>query len=381
MKYIFILLITLSLTLSASDKKKSADEIDYIALAALLLKDGNYQRADEALTQVNLEDKELDFSRFYTLKGLVLTKKSLYKEANLNFDKALKAGQEDLTIYLYIAQNSYKLKEYQHCIDALDTAKSISDTKPKLLALKAECFWQLAKHNESLQLLRYALTKFPTHYAFYKQRFYYLVSLNLYQSALDDATVYLQKAELNEKTTIAFIVALRKAKEIDRAISIAEIANMQYEKSAPITVLLAHLYLDKEQVQSAARLFDEASIEDRKYTKESAELFRRAKEYTLSLYKNSQMLDAKEKYKQKVAIYLEFGDYERVIATHDALERSGLLENEDMRYALAYAYYMVGDYPTCEAELKHLQRGDLFQKALELRKNMQKCQNNHWECE
>ncbi len=176
-------------------------------------------------------------------------------------------------------------------------------------------------------------------------------------------------------------MALRKAKEIDRAISIAEIANMQYEKSAPITVLLAHLYLDKEQVQSAARLFDEASIEDRKYTKESAELFRRAKEYTLSLYKNSQMLDAKEKYKQKVAIYLEFGDYERVIATHDALERSGLLENEDMRYALAYAYYMVGDYPTCEAELKHLQRGDLFQKALELRKNMQKCQNNHWECE
>jgi len=371
----------MSLHVSAADTKKKSDEIDYIALSALLLKDGNIQRADEALREVNLENKELDFSRYYTLKGIILTKKFLYSEANINFEKALKAGQDDLSIYLYIAQNSFKLQKYQACIDALESAKVLSESKPKLLALKAECFWKLSNEEAALNQIRDALSTFPEYYAFYKQRFYYLVSLTLYQSALDDASIYLQKAELNEKTTIAFIVALRKAKEIDRATILAEIANITYIKSADITVLLAHLYLDKGNVQAASTLFDEASIEDSKYTKESAELFRRAKAYTLSLYKNSQMLNTKEKYKQKIAIYLEFADYERVIATHDALKRSSLIDNEDMRYALAYAYYMVGDYETSERELKHLQRSDLFTKALELRKNMQKCQDNHWECE
>lgn len=384
MNKLFKILLLLSLSIGAmAEDKKSSDEIDFVALAALLLKDGYIERANEALNNIKLEEQkeEIDLVRYYTLRGLIYSKKSQYHLANKNFQLALDNGQTDKTIYLYMAQNSFKLKAYQDTIDALNKSGELMQKNPKLIALKAECHWQLKAYDDALKMIAFGLEKYATHYDYYKQRFYYLISLELYQAALSDAQIYLQKAKASEKTTVAFIVALRKAHEVDDAIRLAEIANVRYVDSSDVTVLLAHLYLDKEMINAAAALFDEASIEDFKYTKESAEIFRRAKEYTLALYKNSQMLDTTEKYKQKIAIYLEYGDYERVVATRDSLYRSKLIENEDMRYALAYAYYMIGEYDNSEEELKQLTRSDLFTKAIELRKNMQKCQNNHWECE
>ncbi|MBU1641721.1 tetratricopeptide repeat protein, partial [bacterium] len=287
----------------------------------------------------------------------------------------------DTAIYLYIAQNNFKLQDYQAAIDALDKAGEAATAKPQLLALRAECYWRLEQPEMALETLDKTTKKFPDYYAAYKQRFNYFIELELYQSAINDAKVYLANEEPKAKTYLSFIGALRKSGATEKATLLAEEANLKFVDDAEITVMLAHLYLDRDMIQAAANLFDEASIEDPKYTKEAAEMLRRAKEFTLALYKNAELTDTQEKYKQRVAIYLEFGEYERVVATHSALERSGLLEDENIRYALAYAYYMTSNFKDSEAQLKELTRPDLFQKATELRKNIEKCQNNSWECE
>jgi len=375
-----ILILALSLSLVAADKK-SSDEIDHIALAALLLKDGLTARAKDELNQVNLEDEEIDRARFYTLMGLVYTKQSKFAEANSAFSKAIKYSEVvNKTLYLYMAQNSFKLKDYEGTLDAIKFAQELAEKSASVQGLKAECYWKLKSENEAFVVLAKAIKTFPTKWAFYKQRFSYYLSLKLYQSALVDAKVYLSKASANEKTVLSFISALRTSGDTDRAIELAEKANIQFVKSAEITVLLAHLYLDKEMVQAAAELFAQASIEDRKYTKEAAEMMRRAKEFTLALYKNSQMLDTKEKLKQRVAIYIEFGSYERIIVSKRALERSELIDDESIRYALAYSYYMTQSFEKAEVQLQLLSRPDLFKKATELRKNMQKCKESLWEC-
>lgn len=110
-------------------------------------------------------------------------------------------------------------------------------------------------------------------------------------------------------------------------------------------------------------------------------MYRRAGDYVMALLKNTEMLDTKEKYKQRIAIFLQYGDFERVIVTRKAMERSGLMEDENMRYALAYAYYMEGDFDETEAILETLTKPDLFRKATELRSKMEKCKNNIWECQ
>mgnify|MGYP000471539254 CR=1 FL=1 len=380
MKLFFILLTALQLTIFAAEKSKS-DEVDHVALAALLMKDGHYARAAETLNQADTTQKDFDFVLYYTIKGLVFTKQQLYSAANEQFYKAIESGQTEPSIYLYIAQNNFKLRDYQATIDALDKAGEIATAKPQLLALRAECHWKLEQKAEALDTLASVIKKFPEYYGVYKQRFNYFIELELYQSALEDADIYLAHEKPNAKPYLSFIGALRTSGATQKATALAERGNLQFLENADMTVMLAHLYLDKEMIHAAANLFDQASIEDAKYTKEASEMLRRAREFTLALYKNAQLNDTKEKYKQRIAIYLEFGEFERVVATDSALERSGLLEDENIRYALAYAYYMTSDFDKSEAQLRELTRPDLFEKATELRKNMEKCQNNSWECE
>ncbi len=381
MKIFVILLLTLFLNVAAfSSEKKSKDDIDYVSLATILLKDGYYSRANDALNNVNLEDENVDKAQFYTLKGLVSAKLSQYKASNDYFYKAIAAGQTQKSIYVYIAKNSFKLQDYKQVISALENAPKLVKEKPQLMALKAEAYYRLKEYNKALTTLADVMKLHPKYYDAYRQRFVYLVSLGLYQSALEDAKVYLKNAKANEKVTLSFINALRQAKETNKAIELAEKAHAMYPNSAKVTVMLATLYIDKDMIHAAADLFGEASLQDSKYIKDSAEMFRRAKEYVRALYKNSQILDPKEKYKQKIAIYLEFGDYERVAATEQALKRNGLLKDQNILYALAYAFYKIGEFDKSEAYLKKITRGDLFQKAVELRKNMNKCKNNHWEC-
>ena len=381
MKNIVIFVITLfvSISLLASDAKNEED-IDYMALAAILIKDAHYTRANEALSHVNLEAKDMDLVHYYTLKGIVQMKLGKLEASNAAFYKAIELGQTQESIYLYIAQNSFKLKKYEETITALESAKTLLHKNPKLMALKAESYYRLKKYNEALETLATLLKEHNDYYDAYRQRFAYFVNLKLYQSALSDATMYLQHAKANEQITLSFINALREAKETQKAIVLAEEAHLQYPNNATIILLLANLYIDKDMLKSAAELFNEAANIEYKYTKDAAEMFRRAKDFTQALYKNSQILDTKEKYKQKVAIYLEFGEYEKLVAMHDALERNGLLKIQNILYALAYSYYKVGEFEEAEKYLKGLTDSSLFKKAIELRKNMAKCKNNHWEC-
>jgi len=382
MKQIFIIMALIG-ALSVQAFAKS-DDVDYVELGALMLRDGHVERANDALNMVDLNSSDVDLPRFYMLKGLVETKKSFYEEANADFYKSIELNEDknaSRPLYLYIAQNSFKLQDYKGCIAALDAVPELMAENPKLFGLKAECYWRENDRDAAFAILREVNGRFPEYWDAYKQRFYYLVSLNLYQSALEDAQIYLKNAEPNETIMVNFINALRQAGQTDKAIELAEEANLRYPSSAKVTVMLAHLYIDKEMIRAAAELFNEASIEDGKYTNESAEMYRRARDYVMALLKNTQMLDTKEKYKQRVAIFLEYGDFERIIVTRKAMERSGLMEDENMRYALAYAYYMEGEFDQTEALLQTLTKPDLFQKAIELRGKMEKCKTNIWECQ
>jgi hypothetical protein len=62
------------------------------------------------------------------------------------------------------------------------------------------------------------------------------------------------------------------------------------------------------------------------------------------------------------------------------LLRTGLMDEEDIRYALAYAIFKSGDFDKAEAHLQTLTRPDLFRKAAELRRAIQDCSEDQWKC-
>ena len=147
MKFIKILLLLSLLILNAEAKKSKSDEIDHLALAALMLKDGHTARAADELAQADQNVTEFDFIRYYTLNALVLTKQSSYKVANENFSLSIKAGQTDKSVHMYMAQNSFKLENYKETISSIDKAGE--------LALKKEYIEKFKKVMPSADVIRY----------------------------------------------------------------------------------------------------------------------------------------------------------------------------------------------------------------------------------
>jgi len=131
---------------------------------------------------------------------------------------------------------------------------------------------------------------------------------------------------------------------------------------------------------TTAYLFEVSSNYEKQYLKDAIEMSRRAKRLPHAIYLNAKNHDKVDQTKQNVATYLERGEFRKVIGMKSALERYKLLEDENMRYALAYAYYMAGDYDNAETQLKQITDSELFSKATLVRKNIEKCKNDAMEC-
>lgn len=389
--------MTAQTALSAS-RDAEADPTDHLALATLMLYDGRYEKARDELKLLDTHKKDFDSARYFTIEGLVAARLEDYKAAIGYYRKAIQATREkkyravkgvDIEalraekigqLYLQLADAQYRLKEYSEVIQALDSAGPIGVARPELFSLRADCYWKLENPSSAMSALDTGLAHFPKERSFIKQKFYYFAELGLYQAAVDTADLYLQKGGAKVEDYLAFAQALSGARQDRKAIALLEKARLEYPDKPKLAVLLGHLYLRQDMPNAAAVLFEVASVYDRKYIAEAAEVYRRAKDFPASLRLNAQISDPKEKLKQQVAIFVDQGEFERILGLKDPLERHQMLSDEGLRYAMAYAYFMVKDYGQAEAQLKKLTKSELFAKATVIRKQIARCKQNELEC-
>ena len=72
--------------------------------------------------------------------------------------------------------------------------------------------------------------------------------------------------------------------------------------------------------------------------------------------------------------------FENAANMEASLYRTGLLEDQDVRYALAYAYFSSRRFPQAAKHLDHLTNAELFRKGTELRRLMEVCKDEPWQC-
>ena len=375
------LVLTLTLNLFGAEKKEDKSKLDMLALTALMIKDGFYARARVTIEQIDTTPKDFDFVRYYMLYGLLEQKTNNHPQAIGKFNLAIEHGQLDKSVYIYLMQSHYKIKDYVNTIIDIENGMPLTD-KPKFYLLKSDCQWRLDEQEEAFATLSGASKKFPKAVEIYRQQFAYLSQLKLYNQALVYANLYLKnKADLSEQDYLLFGNSFRLAKELKTAINLLEIAKMKFPKSPKVALVLANCYMDQENIFAAAELFYQASFYNQALSKEAAELYKQSSALYQSLNANAKILDQKEKLKQRLSILLELASFEGAAGMEYALAREELMDNEDIRYAIAYSYYMAHDFERAEYHLKRLKRSDLFVKASELRKNMDKCTKNILECE
>ncbi len=375
-RYLALLSCLLALPCLAAKK----DEVNYLDLAALMLRDGNLDRAVLALDQVPLDDENVDLKRYYTLRGMAHLRRNEPEPAAAALEMAVATGAAEAVVHVYLAQVYFQLERYRDVLQTLDQAGPELDKVASVYHMRAQCHWLLREPAFALATLDRASGLFPGETGFLRRKVFFLIELGLYREAAAQGRVYLQKSAGKREDYVALGNAMRAGGELDEAILLLEQARLMYPGDTDVNKVLAHAYLDKGQVNTAADLIYDASLLDPALTGEASELFRRAGRLHRALMLNGQITDQQVKFRQRLALLLELQRFEQVTAMDNDLRRTGLIDDEDILYALAYAEFKTGDFETAELHLQKLTRPDLFRKAAELRRAMQDCSGDRWQC-
>jgi tetratricopeptide (TPR) repeat protein len=396
-------------------------EIDHLDLATLMIHDGQLDKAEAELSLVDTSDESFDAATYYTVRGVLDSKKERYESAIQNYLIAVDATKAKIfeatdlkkkkkylfslgkseeketdalpvfdaekvkkekleKLHIYLSQSYYQLKDYASTVKHLDLAGDLGKERAALFGLRAECYWKIKQYEDAIGALNTGLSLFDGDAMLLKQKYYYFAELGLYQAAIENAKKYMAVIDADANEYILLAQLLIQAGQADEAAKILESAMGKFSENAKIAMLLGNIYMEQGMNFTAAHLFKEASNNEKKYLKDAVEMHRRIKDYSHAIFLNAQMNDKVEKLKQLVAIILDRGEYEKVIGVKDELKRYNLLDDDNMRYALAYSYYMSKDYEQAELHLKKIQDNELFAKGTIIRKNIEKCRENSMEC-
>jgi predicted Zn-dependent protease len=362
---------------AASDDLSDAERL---ALAAKLTADGEYDRAARAWAKIDAAAEELDLAQYYTVAGLIALNQARNEDAARHLARAIEHGQSDPTVHLYLAQAQFGLERYREALTALDAAGDAGAQLGTVWNMRAHAHWMLGERQRALTVLSDAGTRFPANNTFLRRQVFYLIELGLYQEAASLAQRFLQRGDIKAEDYAALGSALRRSQRHDEALLILETARLRFPEHDGIVKALAQTHLEAGHALAAARLLEPLTLRDANLLVEAAELYRRAGHTTHALGLNARVPDQAKKLKQRVGLLIEARRYAEVASIEAALARSGLLEDEDLRYALAYANFRVDNHAAAERHLGALKRPDLFRKATELRRIMAECADASWSC-
>lgn len=346
---------------------RGESEVDYLGVAGVMIRDGNYERARAALNQVDLTDEDVDRARFYTLSGLLNLRDGDYPAATSSFRDAIDNGQDDPIIYVYLAQGLYFQQQYREAVEAIDRVPSINQF-PDLYAVKAEALWNLDRTGEAYETISSAIELFPSRTQFAEQRIFYLIDLDLTQQAADESVRYLDSVRNDPSAYITIGQALRRGGQLEQAIVTLESARLLFPGNSQVKLSLAQAYLDDGKPRTAGRLVEEAAALDFELYHDAAEIYRRAGNLERALYLNSQVPDEDKKTRQRFNLLLAMSRYEEALALEGRLDRLGALDGDELRYAIAYAFFQTRQLERSVEYLNEISTSEYFSRATQLRR-------------
>ena len=366
----------------AQSQSAGDDEpVDRLPLAALLIGDGNYDRARQVLAAVDTDAEDFDAPRYHTLSGLVALNLEEYPRAVVEFEQAIEAGQDAPVVYLYLAQAHFGGENYAATLTALDQAGEDTTRIPSVFLIRSQALWSLERFDEAWAVLNQGRAQFPDRVNdFARRQVFLLVEQGLYQAALSLAQDLLGQASGDVSDALAVGNALIQADQAGEAAALLEEAMLTAPEDATVAKLLAQSYLVQDMPLAAAQVLRQGAYYNPDLLIESAELFRQTGRLNEALTLNGQAIDQPKKLKQRLAILIGLSRFEQAAAMEDDLKRVQLLDDEDIRYALAYAHFKTGDYAASEEQLFFLESPENFRKATELRRVMGECEQNPWLC-
>ncbi len=365
----------------AEAKRKKKQEVDFLALATIMLRDKHYDRAEQALMQVNLEDEDTDVGRYHLLYGLVRLHQSLYQDAGDAFEKAITAGLVEPMIHIHLAQARYGANDYEGTLAAFAKAEAKARTIPGSFLMRADAHHKLGDSRAAWNMLDAGLETHPDYAPLLRRKVFLAVELGLHRSAADLGREYIRATGGTFEDQLAIGWSLIESGSLDEGLAFLETANLENPGQRNVIMALSRAYKSKAMPRTAAELLEKlALVGDAQLAIEASELFRSAGQPLRALALNGRIVDSKARLRQRLAILLDLARYDMIASMERDLRRNGLLEDDSIRYAVAYAWFEEGDYEAAERLLTGVRDPELFRKAAEIRKAMQECRGERWKC-
>lgn len=338
----------------------------------MLVQDGNLGRASTVLDGVRADEPGLDVARYWTLRGLVWLRQDLPTQAVEALEQAVEASEPPVEppLYLSLARARVLSGDNQGALNALDAAGEGLRVYPGAWLVRARAAWGLGDEASAWQALEEGAVRFPDEVDFPRQQVLHLVEMGLTKEASERASLLLERSDGTVTLALSVAEAMRRAGQHERAIVILEEAILRWPQNDTVRIRLAAAHASAGQPLAAARLLQQVSDRDPTVADEAAELFRRAGQDDAALMMNARVPDPVEKVRQRFGILLDLGDFERALALQPRLSRLGLLDDDNVRYGVAYAWFRVGGFDEAEMLLRGVADPRVFQQASELRQAM-----------
>lgn len=354
------------------------EEVDFVALAKVLVKDGYYQRAERTLRKIKKTDEDQK-AVIEGLWGMVELHKKKYDLALERFDRSLHLGIETREIYLYRAEAFLQTGRFNDAMVSLEKIEPEEKKKLPYFIVKAEIHWKQKEKNEAWAILNQAEALKLSRNVIGKKKFYYFLEEGLYHTATDRAFELIQDPD-NFNDVLAMGSQLRIKKQYNFSLRILQTLALIRPDKEMVALEMAQNYIAMGETYSAALILEEATRHNASLAFEAAELLRQVGKSYRAEFVNFSTLDPSKRLKQKLALYLEDDDYHSLKFMIPQLRKNRMLDDQEIRYAVAYSLFRTGDFSRSENYLNSIDQDGLFEKSIELKKEISNCQEEKWAC-
>ncbi|MEC8192171.1 MAG: hypothetical protein VX944_06790 [Myxococcota bacterium] len=353
---------------------------DPVALAALLVQDGHWDRARSVLASIDEDDPKLDRVRLNATRGLIALYDRDAPAAIGAFERSLAAAVDaddpepsEAAVHLYLARAHMMAEQPARALASIASSGSVADEHVVGWRIRVDANRMLNRHRAGWDASERGRAAFPEAGSLIASHVELALAMGMIIEARVSAVAAIQATDISADQARDLGLRFRTAEALEDALHVLEAAMLVHPEDLKIRVASAAVALELNRPAVGGRLLQVAAEHDLAYAIEAAEAYRRAGMLTSALYMNSQADDGPEKARQRLGLLLEAESFEAARSLESRFVRMNILDDDQVRYGLAYAHFRQGDLDRAEGLLSLIQSPTIFAQSVGLREAIAEC--------
>jgi len=358
---------------------KAAPAEDPVGLAAILVQDGHWDRARSVLVSIDESAPGINLVRLNATRGLLALFDQDPGLAMRRFRAAREAAEQvkepepkTEVIALYMARAHMMAEEPAEALEALGRAGTTADESVLGWRVRTNALRKTGALSEAWTSSVAGRSRFPDAGSLVRAHVDLAVEMNLLKDAVDTTLDRVEHEDCTADEARDLALRFRAAGALEDAYHLLEAGVLRFPNDLRIRVANAALALELNKPAQGARQLQIAAEADIVYAIEAAEAYRRAGALHQALYMNRIAADGPEKLRQRLGLLLELESFEEARSLESRFARMGI-EDDQIRYGLAYAHFRQGQTDRAETLLNRIQDSGVFAQSIGLREAIAEC--------